>query len=189
MLQCLRRTGHLPSFFVPTPGDLTAQETPPPGICHSRPKKWLMPGGQPGGAWVQLETSVLPVGRVRAGRREPLERGWREGRGTPRVSPSRAPVFFFAHYFQAPATQAWEYGAVHSHQDPPNPGKKSKASKKHTAQFFQDSPYLHRLLAPAGIEMMSWVVEEEALLQNKAHVLIYSVKMCLHCFSRKEPGY
>ena len=25
--------------FVPTPGDLTAQESPPPGICHPRQKK------------------------------------------------------------------------------------------------------------------------------------------------------
>ena len=49
MLQCWRRAGHLPSFFVPTPGDLTAQESPPPGICHPRQKKCLMPGGQPGG--------------------------------------------------------------------------------------------------------------------------------------------
>ena len=32
--------------------------------------------------------------------------GAREGETlTPRVSPSRAPVFSFAHYFQAPATQ------------------------------------------------------------------------------------
>ena len=33
------RTGHLPSFFVPTPGNLTAQESPAPGICHQRQKK------------------------------------------------------------------------------------------------------------------------------------------------------
>ena len=32
------RTGHLPSFFVPSQGDLTAQEFPPPGICHARQK-------------------------------------------------------------------------------------------------------------------------------------------------------
>ena len=32
------RTGHLPSFFVPTPRNLTAQESPPPGICHQRQK-------------------------------------------------------------------------------------------------------------------------------------------------------
>ena len=31
---------HLPSFLVPTPGDLTAQESSPPGICHPRQKKW-----------------------------------------------------------------------------------------------------------------------------------------------------
>ena len=41
MLQCWRRTGHLPSFFVPTLGELTAQESPPPGICHPRQKKCL----------------------------------------------------------------------------------------------------------------------------------------------------
>ena len=49
MLQCWRRTGHLPSVFVPTPGDLTAQESPSPGIWHPRQKKLLMPEGQPGG--------------------------------------------------------------------------------------------------------------------------------------------
>ena len=26
----------LPSFFVTTPGDLTAQESPPLGVCHPR---------------------------------------------------------------------------------------------------------------------------------------------------------
>ena len=36
MLQSWRRTGHLPCFFVPTPGDLTAQESPPP---HEEPHK------------------------------------------------------------------------------------------------------------------------------------------------------
>ena len=46
-LQCWRRTGHLPPFFVPTPGDSTAQEPPLPGICHPRQK---MLGGQAGGA-------------------------------------------------------------------------------------------------------------------------------------------
>ena len=44
----LTEAGHLPSFFVPTPGDLTAQESPPSGICHPRPKKMQMPGGQHG---------------------------------------------------------------------------------------------------------------------------------------------
>ena len=41
---------YLPSFFRPTQGDLTAQESPPPGIYHPRPKWW----GR-GGGWVQLE--------------------------------------------------------------------------------------------------------------------------------------
>ena len=53
MLQCWRRTGHLPSFFVPTPGDLTAQESPPPGICHPRQKKNANARGSArgGGGW------------------------------------------------------------------------------------------------------------------------------------------
>ena len=29
----------MPSFFVPTPGNMTAQKSPPPGICHPRQKK------------------------------------------------------------------------------------------------------------------------------------------------------
>ena len=41
--------GVCPLFSVPTPGDLTAQESPPPGICHPRQKNMLMSGGQPGG--------------------------------------------------------------------------------------------------------------------------------------------
>ena len=35
-------------FCRPHPGDLTAQESPPPGICHPR-EKMLMSGGQPRG--------------------------------------------------------------------------------------------------------------------------------------------
>ena len=35
----LMKDGALPSFFVPNLGDLTAQETPLLGICHSRRKK------------------------------------------------------------------------------------------------------------------------------------------------------
>ena len=50
MLQCWRRTGHLPSFFVPTTRDLTVQESPPPEICHPFQKnKCLCPGVSPGG--------------------------------------------------------------------------------------------------------------------------------------------
>ena len=49
MLQSWRRTEHLPSFFVPTPGDLTAQESLPPGICHPRQKIANARGSGPGG--------------------------------------------------------------------------------------------------------------------------------------------
>ena len=38
MLQCWQMTGHLPSFFVPAPGN-----------CHPRPKKMPLPGVSPGG--------------------------------------------------------------------------------------------------------------------------------------------
>ena len=36
-------------FFRPRPGDLTAQESPPPGICHPREKKCQCPEFSPGG--------------------------------------------------------------------------------------------------------------------------------------------
>ena len=63
---CLHARGtFLPSFFVPTLGDLTTQESPPPGICYQAKKKLLMPGNQRGGgggwclglegSWAQLE--------------------------------------------------------------------------------------------------------------------------------------
>ena len=44
MLQSWRRTGHLPCFFVPTPGDSTAQESPPP---HEEPHKYKVPAQFP----------------------------------------------------------------------------------------------------------------------------------------------
>ena len=40
-------------FFISTPGDLTAQDSPPPGIYHPRQKKCQCPGG--GGDWAQVE--------------------------------------------------------------------------------------------------------------------------------------
>ena len=42
--------GHLPSFFVSTAGDLTAQGSPPPGICHPRQKIANARGSARGGA-------------------------------------------------------------------------------------------------------------------------------------------
>ena len=49
------RTGHLPSFFVPTPRDLTARESPPPEICHLRQKKNANSQGSARGGGAQLE--------------------------------------------------------------------------------------------------------------------------------------
>ena len=44
-------------FCRPHPGDLTAQESPPPGICHPREKNANVRGSAPGGGgrWAQLE--------------------------------------------------------------------------------------------------------------------------------------
>ena len=46
----------MPSFFIPTPGDLTAQESPPPWNLPSKAKKnangrWSARGGGGGGGW------------------------------------------------------------------------------------------------------------------------------------------
>ena len=53
----------MPYFFVPTPGDLTAEESLPPGICHSRQKNGnARAGGQPkggGGGWAPVELTAL----------------------------------------------------------------------------------------------------------------------------------
>ena len=56
------RTGHLPSFFIPTLGDLTAQESSPRKFAI-QDKKMLMPGGQPvgggGGGAAGIDTDAL----------------------------------------------------------------------------------------------------------------------------------
>ena len=52
----LTEDGHLHSFLVSTPGDMTAQESPPSGICHPRQKKCYSLGVSPGrGGWAELE--------------------------------------------------------------------------------------------------------------------------------------
>ena len=52
----LTEDSHSPSFFVPTRWDLTAQESPPPGICHLRQKNANARGSaRGGGGWAQLE--------------------------------------------------------------------------------------------------------------------------------------
>ena len=45
-------------FPLPTLRDLIAQESLPPGICHPRPKKMLMPEGQPG-SWGVLGAAEI----------------------------------------------------------------------------------------------------------------------------------
>ena len=60
LLDCAR-TRHLPSFFFPTPEDLTAQLSPPPGISHPREKN-VNVGGQPrGGGWGRVGLAQLEL--------------------------------------------------------------------------------------------------------------------------------
>ena len=49
--------GYLTSFFVPTPGDLTAQDSLPPGIFHPSQKNSIAPGGD----WAQVELTDAQV--------------------------------------------------------------------------------------------------------------------------------
>ena len=48
MKTVLMEDGAFATFFVPYAGDFTAQESPPPGICHPR-QKIANARGQPGG--------------------------------------------------------------------------------------------------------------------------------------------
>ena len=41
----LTEDGAFALFFLPYPGGFAAQESPPPGICHPRQKKMLIPRG------------------------------------------------------------------------------------------------------------------------------------------------
>ena len=42
-------------FFRPHPGGFASSRVPTPGNLPSKAKKMLIPGGQPGGAWAQVE--------------------------------------------------------------------------------------------------------------------------------------
>ena len=44
-------------FFRPRPGGFDSSRVPTPGNLPSKAKKMLMPGGQPGGDWSQLEVT------------------------------------------------------------------------------------------------------------------------------------
>ena len=52
----LTEDGAFALFFIPSSGDLTAQESPPPGICHPRQKNANSRGSARGrGAWAEVE--------------------------------------------------------------------------------------------------------------------------------------
>ena len=49
-------------FFRPQPGGFASSRVPTPRNLPSKAKKMLIPGGQPGGAWAQVElTDALPL--------------------------------------------------------------------------------------------------------------------------------
>ena len=49
-------------FFRPHPGGFASSRVPTPRNLPSKAKKMLIPGGQPGGAWAQVElTDALPL--------------------------------------------------------------------------------------------------------------------------------
>ena len=56
-VELLTEDGAFALFFRPHLGDLTAQESPPPGICHPRQRKCNARGSARGGGggWEQVE--------------------------------------------------------------------------------------------------------------------------------------
>ena len=58
----LTEDGAFALFFRPHPGEFDSSRVPTPGNLSSKAKKMLMPGGQPGGAWAQVElTDAFPT--------------------------------------------------------------------------------------------------------------------------------
>ena len=56
----LTEDGAFALFFRPHTGELDSSRVPTPGNLPSKAKKMLIAGGQPGGAWAQVElTDVL----------------------------------------------------------------------------------------------------------------------------------
>ena len=51
----LTEDGAFALFFHPHPGRFASSRVPTPGNLPSKAKKMLIPGGQPGGAWAQVE--------------------------------------------------------------------------------------------------------------------------------------
>ena len=51
----LMEDGAFALFFPPHPGGFASSRVPTSGNLPSKAKKMLIPGGQPGGAWAQVE--------------------------------------------------------------------------------------------------------------------------------------
>ena len=51
----LTEDGAFALFFLPHPGGFASWRVPTPGNLPSKAKKMVIPGGQPGGAWAQVE--------------------------------------------------------------------------------------------------------------------------------------
>ena len=51
----LTEDGAFALFFLPHPRGFASSGAPTPGNLPSKAKEMLIPGGQPGGAWAQVE--------------------------------------------------------------------------------------------------------------------------------------
>ena len=71
--------GICPLFRLSHPGGFASSTVPTPGNLPAKAEKMLIPGGQPGGAWAQVElTDALMAGRHRCTSHGgvTLSRGW-----------------------------------------------------------------------------------------------------------------
>ena len=62
----------MPSFLVPTPGDLTAQESPPQEFSIQG-QKMVMLGGEGGGFWAHLELTDACINSTRRKQKLPFD--------------------------------------------------------------------------------------------------------------------
>ena len=60
----LTEDGAFALFFRPHPGEFDSSRVPTPGNLPSKAKKMLMPGGQPGGGWAQVELTDALIASI-----------------------------------------------------------------------------------------------------------------------------
>ena len=139
----LTKDGAFALFFRPHPGGFDSSRDPTAGNLPFLAKKMANARGSArgglGAAGNFSPTHRVPVGRVGE---NPWNLGTRLTRGE--RDPSRVSLARVRFLFR-PLLPSACYAGIGVRGGslpprPPHPGKKSKASKKHTAQFFQDPP-------------------------------------------------